>query len=91
MITPIVQLDPDRARIDIIAPSPAPCPRMPRARSFIYHLDHFAIARDQIMGRDLRLRIAKPVDRSLRALHRGIVEHHHVGPSDLTAPRTAIW
>ncbi len=78
VIPAIVEFDPDGARIDIALPAPFTCTRMPGAIRLAHHLPQHSISADQIMGRNLILRIAKPVERSFGALQCGVVKDNQL-------------
>jgi hypothetical protein len=74
----IDDLDADGPGVQILVTLPAGDPGMPGPAAFGHHLVHPAILPEQVMGRDLCLRVAELVEGGLARHHAGIVQHQHV-------------
>ena len=81
----VVQLDPDGARIDVSKPAPRPRARVPCTLTLRHKRPERAIAPDQIMRRNLGVRITQPLASRVRICHRSIVKHHQFGPQPIAA------
>ena len=78
-VTGVLQLDPQRATIDIVLSRPVTYPGMPGASGLVHQPVEGAVLVDQIMGADLCHWIAQPGQRFFRGFHTGIMEDEHVG------------
>ncbi len=81
-------LDSDGAGIDVADPRPGRPPGMPSPLGLRHELHHAPVLEDEVMGRDLRLRVAQARERALGRRHAGVVQDQHVDPR--ADPRAAI-
>src|SRR5690606_9610335 len=65
VVAGVLYLDPDRARVDVAFSRPERHTRVPGAVGFVDHPHYAAIHVDEIMCRNLRLRIGQPAYRRL--------------------------
>lgn len=75
VVSTIVQLYADGARVYIITTTPLSCPGVPGPHVFSHHLPTAAVSGNQVMRRHLGCGITQPLKRLCGALHRGIVQH----------------
>ncbi len=73
-----LELDADRAGVDVGDRAPGAGAGMPGAALLIDEHEEAAAAVDQVMGRDLGQRVAQPVERGL-ARQDGVVQNDEVG------------
>jgi hypothetical protein len=85
----IVDLDADRAGVDVPFSRPDRYPRVPGAPVLLDHRDDMPVRVDEIVAAHLGPGIAQPGNRLLRARHAGIMQDHHGGHGTL-APRSMI-
>src|SRR6266699_6814101 len=89
----IGNLDADRARVDVLLALPAGNPGMPGAARLGHALDDAPVLVDEVMRGYAGVRIAadaaQTLERSLCALHPGVVQHDHVG-TPMTAPLAVV-
>ncbi len=79
VVARVVQLDPDRARVDVRDLAPVPGAGMPGPLRLVDQLVERSVRGDQVVRGDLRLRVAQPVERRRAVAHRREVQHHEVG------------
>ena len=76
VVAAVVQLDPDRARVDILLTCPFTSPGVPGAPVFGHHLPGRAIAPDQIMGGYFCLWVTQPMQSGFSTGHGRIVQYN---------------
>src|SRR5947208_15039039 len=89
----IGDLDADRARVDVLLALPAGNAGKPGAARLGHALDDAAVLVDEVMRGYAGVRItadaAQTLERSLCALHSGVVQHDHVR-TPMTAPLAVV-
>src|SRR4029079_8601851 len=79
VVAGIMDLDADRAGIEVGLSRPAALPGMPGALRFCYDLRDPPFLVDQIVRRDLGLLAGQPIERSVGRLHTSVMQDEHVG------------
>ncbi len=88
----VIKLNPNRMRVDIDNIAPGPCPGVPCAILFGHKATQCAVAINEIMGRDLELRVTQARAGGVRTLHRGIMDQDQAGPCTVLAwPKIGRW
>ena len=79
LVAGVDQFHTDGARIHVPIALPVGVARVPGPPLLRHEPQDAALALDHVVGGDLGLRIAEPLQRRRSALHAGVVDHHHVG------------
>src|SRR5262245_34953584 len=85
----IVDLDADRAGIDVGLAGPDALACVPGALRLSYELRDPPLLIDEVMARHARLLACQPIERRVRGLHAGVMQEQHVR-FDPVPPRLAI-
>ena len=85
----IVDLDADRAGIEVGLSRPQALAGMPGPLLFGDELGDPSLLVDEVMTRDARLWPRQPIERAFRRLHAGVMQDEHVGLQPV-APRLAV-
>src|SRR4029077_15516832 len=89
IVARIVNLDADRAGIEVSLAGPQALPGMPGALGLPHHLGAANIRGDEIGARALRPLLREPVERGVRGVHAGVVQHEHVYHA-VVSPRLSV-
>ena len=89
LVAGIMNLDADRAGVEVGFAGPQALPGMPGAFELAHHLGDASILVDKVVAGDLRLFPGQPVERGVRGLHAGVMQHEHVRHAAVS-PRLAV-